>query len=235
MPEVKPYVGSICEGHYHIEGLDTDADVEGEGSEMLARQGAEQVEIWLGRSVSLDRLRREGLAALARRRESIVLVGMRGAGKTTVGRALAACLGREFVDLDDEVEVRAGMGIPEIFEREGEPRFREREVEALGGLIGRPDLVLALGGGAPATAAVRETVRSANARVVWLDAPPEVLARRIAGSGRPALTELPLKEEVERLAEERRGHYESLAEFRFDTAEAPPDEVAERILDRLDP
>src|SRR5580765_1547934 len=86
------------------------------------------------------------VGALGRR--SIVLVGMMGAGKSSIGRRLAARIGIPFVDADSEIETAAGMGIPEIFEKHGEPYFRAGEARVIARLLDNGPCVLATGGGA---------------------------------------------------------------------------------------
>lgn len=113
----------------------------------------------------------------------IYLVGFMGSGKTTVGRLLAERLGWDFVDLDDEIERRYGAPIAEMFEREGEPAFRNLEHEALSEQArlvrrGRPRVV-ALGGGAFAAERNREALATAGV-TIWLECPEEVLWSRIA-------------------------------------------------------
>ncbi|MBL0284340.1 MAG: shikimate kinase [Zoogloea sp.] len=107
----------------------------------------------------------------------IVLVGMPGSGKTTVGRELAKRLGRRFVDSDHEIEARTGVKIPTIFEIEGEEGFRRRETQTLDALTHEPDLVVATGGGA----AIRPENRALLAErgvVVYLNVPPQILWER---------------------------------------------------------
>ena len=107
-----------------------------------------------------------------------MLVGLMGVGKSTVGRRLAQRLGLGFVDADNEIEEAAGMTIAEIFERFGEPYFRDGERRVLARLIdGRPK-VIATGGGAFINEVTRELIL-AEATAVWLDASPAVLAERV--------------------------------------------------------
>jgi len=111
----------------------------------------------------------------------VALVGFMGAGKTTVGEALAARLGWRFADLDRQIEAREGRTVPEIFAEDGEQRFRELECEVLQQTIAAPDskfLVLALGGGAFVSENVRELLRQVGIATVWLDAPAQELFRR---------------------------------------------------------
>jgi shikimate kinase len=112
---------------------------------------------------------------------NLVLVGFMGAGKTTVGQAVAERLGWRFADLDRLIETREGRTIPQIFAEDGEERFRRLECEALEEVIAPPDsqfLVLALGGGAFVSKPIRELLASHDIPTVWLDAPAEELFRR---------------------------------------------------------
>lgn len=108
---------------------------------------------------------------------SIVLVGMPGSGKTTVGRELAKRLGRRFVDSDQEIEARTGVRIPTIFEIEGEDGFRERETQTLDALTLEPALVLATGGGAVIRPENR-VLLAGRCVVVYLNVPPHILWER---------------------------------------------------------
>jgi shikimate kinase len=115
----------------------------------------------------------------------IALVGFMAAGKTTVGRLLARRLGWTFVDLDTWIEVRAGLAIPELFARHGEPAFRELEREVAREALALPRCVIATGGGAFAEAETRELLRS-GALCVWLQVDlPTILARLERGRHRP--------------------------------------------------
>ena len=120
---------------------------------------------------------------------SIVLVGLMGAGKTTIGRRLAARLGIAFRDADTEIERAAGISIAELFSRYGEPEFRRGEQGVIRRLLGGPPIVLATGGGAFMDPVTRAAIR-AQAVSVWLRAPIDVLVRRVSGrSHRPLLAE----------------------------------------------
>jgi shikimate kinase len=114
---------------------------------------------------------------------AIVLVGFMGAGKTTVGRALADRLGWRFVDADEEVERRAGRGIAELFASDGEPAFRALEAEVVRDLVSMEDhRVIATGGGWAADP-TRVPALPPAARAVWLRVSPEVAVRRAHGEG----------------------------------------------------
>ncbi|MBP7865001.1 MAG: 3-phosphoshikimate 1-carboxyvinyltransferase [Acidobacteria bacterium] len=156
-----------------------------------------------------------------------VLIGMRGAGKTEIGRRLASATGLRFVDADAELERRAGLDIPRVFERHGEAGFREREHALLLELLGEPGTVLATGGGAVLHAKVREALRERF--TVWLHADPAILAQRVRGSGRPSLTGEPPEAELPNVFALREPLYRECARMRVDTSVAGPGEAAEKI------
>lgn len=117
----------------------------------------------------------------------IVLIGLMGAGKTSVGRRLAQRLVLSFVDADDEIEKAAGCSIPEIFEIYGESAFRDVEERVIERLIGEGPMVLATGGGAYMAKRTRENIRE-NAISIWLQANLDTLVERTSRrSGRPLL------------------------------------------------
>jgi shikimate kinase len=162
------------------------------------------------------------------------LVGMMGAGKTSVGRALAARLGCSFVDTDAEVERRAGRRIAEIFAADGEAGFRERERDAVNACAGR-GVVVALGGGALAQPEVRRRVQQ-DGTIVYLCARPETLLSRVGSADeRPLLAGLEPWERLERvrqLLQEREPVYQT-AELCVETDGASVEDVVERIVARL--
>ncbi len=141
---------------------------------------------------------------------NIVLIGMRGAGKTTLGRELADRLGRPFVDTDDELARAEGADVDALLVRAGEAAFRRAEARVLRALAGRRGLVVATGGGAvlhgePFAALCRD------AHVIYLAASPGELQRRAARRPRPPLTALPPADECARLLAERDPLYRAAA------------------------
>lgn len=112
-----------------------------------------------------------------RENDNIYLVGLMGAGKTTVGRQLARRLGRVFLDSDHEIEARTGVRIPTIFEIEGEDGFRKREAQTIAELTGERNIVLATGGGVVVNPENRQRLHSTG-WVVYLNVPPALLYER---------------------------------------------------------
>lgn len=158
----------------------------------------------------------------------VVLTGFMGAGKTTVGRLLADRLGWQFVDLDHEIESRAGRTIREIFERDGEAVFRRVERELLVEALAREPVVIAAGGGTLTFPENLERAR-AQAMVIWLNPDFATLARRIGGKGKP---DRPLfRDEAGALAlyRDRLPAY-ALSDWRIDVA---PEELAEEVAARI--
>jgi shikimate kinase len=174
------------------------------------------------------------MAGSDERDRCVLLTGPMGAGKSRVGRALASKLGWSFIDTDAEVEKAAGMKIAEIFAREGESAFRARERDVLEGLPTR-DCVVALGGGAVVAAENRD-VLARKGRLVWLDARPETLARRVGPAAeRPLLAGLDGPARIAKLAAlrvERASAY-GAAELRVDTDRLSVDAVCAAIREAL--
>jgi shikimate kinase len=168
---------------------------------------------------------------------NIVLIGFRGSGKSAAGRELARRLSMQFIDTDDEVERRAGKTIAEIFETEGEARFRELEREEVLKACLRDRCVIAAGGGAVENPELAAAMKEAGL-VILLSAPAEVLYERTArdektASRRPALTENAGLAEVKELLGRRRAAYCDTAHLEIDTAGLKPSEVAEAIVAKL--
>jgi shikimate kinase len=158
----------------------------------------------------------------------IFLTGFMGCGKTTVGRRLAQRLGVGFVDLDEEIERRAGMTVRQIFEQQGEPVFRQMEAEALRGTLALPDVVVALGGGTMAFE-TNAALIGANGLSVWINPAFATISSRIGGRGK---ADRPLfKDDVQALALYR----ERLPAYRRAdvTMDVAPDEGPEEIAARI--
>jgi shikimate kinase len=161
----------------------------------------------------------------------IALTGFMGAGKTTLGRLLAAELGWDFRDLDAEIEQDAGMTVAAIFRAEGEAGFRAREVAMLARMLQGERRVLALGGGAVESAEVREELANAGGLcVVYLAAPLEALVQRCLEQ--PGAAERPVLADRERLQTRwaaRLPYYEQ-AHLKVETAGARPEESLHTLL-----
>ncbi len=167
---------------------------------------------------------------------SIVLIGYRGSGKTTIGRLLADRLGWSFVDSDAEIVKRAGKTIKSIFADDGEPAFRDLESAVVLELAGLQDHVIALGGGAVMREANREAIVGNVADVVYLHCDAETLHARIhadpaTGDNRPHLTQHGGGiDEIRQLLNGREPTYLALASIVVEVAARTPDQAVEQIL-----
>lgn len=158
------------------------------------------------------------------------LVGYRGAGKSALARELAVKLHRRAVDVDDQIELRGGMKIREIFEQQGEAEFRKLEAAAIEKAAqGKPDVVIAVGGGAVESEQNILRMRSSGV-VIWLDASEETLTRRLSSDDvRPSLTGKPAAEEVPEMLARRRPQYKRAAHITFKVQEKPAREQAAEL------
>ena len=172
----------------------------------------------------------EILAALGKR--LIVLVGMMGAGKSTIGRRLAARLNLPFVDADIEIEAAAGMTIPEIFELHGEPHFRDGEARVIARLLEGGPAVLATGGGSFMREDTRRRVAE-KAVSIWLKADPDIILRRVRRrADRPLLQTADPAATVSRLLSEREPVYQH-ADVTIASRDVPHDKIVDECLDAL--
>jgi shikimate kinase len=168
----------------------------------------------------------------ALRGRTIVLVGMMGAGKTSVGKRLAEALRLPFFDADEEIERAAGRTIAEIFEQRGEAEFRDGERRVIARLLEQPPHVLATGGGAFVNPSTREIV-SRKAVSVWLKAAPEVLARRVARKNtRPLLRGKDPRQAIDELLAAREAAY-GQADLIIDSGEGPHQATVDAIIAAL--
>ena len=170
------------------------------------------------------------IAALGAR--SIVLVGMMGSGKSSIGRRLAARLGIAFVDADSEIEQAAGMTIAEIFERHGEPYFRAGEARVIARLLDQGPQVLATGGGAFMNADTRAAIGRKGVSI-WLKAELEVLMKRIKRRGdRPLLKTDDPAATLTALIEQRYPIYAE-ADVTVLSRDVPHDSIVDEIVTAL--
>jgi len=169
---------------------------------------------------------------LPRPAKTIALVGLMGAGKTSIGRRLAQRLGLPFVDADAEIEAAAGTSVEEIFRRHGEAAFRDGERRVIARLLDGPVQVLATGGGAIMDSSTRALLR-ARAITVWLRADLDVMLARVARrNNRPLLKGGDPRAVLESLIAERYPVYAE-ADITVDSVDGPPEATLERVLAAL--
>lgn len=167
---------------------------------------------------------------------NIILIGITGVGKTTVGKALAEHLAKEFIDLDKSIEVRCGVDIPTIFAIEGESGFRERETQELRRVLNEStDFVLSIGGGCIIRPENRKMISSGANVVVQLYADIDTLVERLSKSAtkRPLLNNVDIATKVTELYESRREYYEKVTDLKVNTSSMKPSYVIEEIVDYL--
>jgi shikimate kinase len=167
---------------------------------------------------------------------SIVLIGYRGSGKTSIGKRLADRLWQKCVDTDELVVAKAGKPIARIFAEDGEARFRELESETVREVAKINDVVIALGGGAPLREENRKIIKEAGHRVIYLKCEPEVLLQRIQAdpdtpASRPNLTEFGGGiEEIKQVLEQREPIYRQMADAELEVTYLTPDEAMVYIV-----
>ncbi|MEO6152743.1 MAG: shikimate kinase [Croceibacterium sp.] len=172
-------------------------------------------------------------ALVARINRPVVLVGMMGAGKSTVGRKLAQLLALPFADADDQIEAAAQLTVAEIFERFGEPYFRDGERRVIARLLNEGPSVLATGGGAFVQPATRSVILDRGI-AVWLDSDVETLASRVSRKDtRPLLRQGDPREILARLKSERAAAY-GQAPIHVMSDAGPHGDAVNRILQGLD-
>jgi len=163
---------------------------------------------------------------------SVVLVGMMGAGKSTIGRRLSARLRLPFLDADTEIEAAAGMSIPDIFEAHGEPQFRDGEARVIARLLDSGPAVIATGGGA----FMREETRSrigAKAVSIWLKADADIIMRRVKRrADRPLLQTADPAATVGRLMREREPVYQH-ADLTIWSRDVPHEKIVDECIEGL--
>jgi shikimate kinase/3-dehydroquinate synthase len=176
---------------------------------------------------AIARTVREALGA-----RSIVLVGMMGSGKSSIGRRLAALLDLPFNDADTAIEQAAGMTVEDIFRVHGEPYFRDGEERVIRRLLHTGPQVLATGGGAVLSAKTRAEIAGSSVSI-WLKAPVELLLQRVSRrDNRPLLKTADPRAVIERLLAERTPYY-AMANLTIESRDAPHETVVDEVLSRL--
>ena len=168
----------------------------------------------------------------------LLLVGLRGTGKSTIGRLVADLAPRPFIDLDERTSALAGQDAASCFKEHGEAKWREFEALALEAALKEEPSIIALGGGTPMAPGALEQITNAQAhsllQVAWLDAPDNVLLERIGTDpSRPALTDLSPDEEIAQIRARREPVFASIAQVRLDTAASSRDEVVAQLADLI--
>jgi shikimate kinase len=162
----------------------------------------------------------------------IVLVGMMGAGKSTIGRRMAARLRLTFTDADTEIEAAAGMSIPDIFEIHGEPHFRDGEARVIARLLDHGPAIVATGGGAFMREETRSRIRD-KAVSIWLKADADVIMKRVRRrSDRPLLQNADPEGTVARLLGEREPVYQT-ADITIASRDVPHERIVDECLAAL--
>ncbi|MBJ7310281.1 bifunctional shikimate kinase/3-dehydroquinate synthase AroKB [Rugamonas sp. CCM 8940] len=166
--------------------------------------------------------------------QNVFLVGLMGAGKTTIGRILARKLGLRFIDSDHEIEARTGASIPWIFEIEGEQSFRRREAEVIGELTAQQGIVLATGGGAILDAASRAFLASRGTVIYLRASVNSILTRTAHDKSRPLLQTADPRRKLEELLAQREPLYLEIADVVIDTGRPNVQSMVQTILQHLD-
>jgi shikimate dehydrogenase len=193
------------------------------GLSMLVAQGLRSSELFFGKTYDKG-LIEKALADISLRNANIVIIGMPGCGKSSVGKAVAEKLGREFTDTDSLIEASSGKSIPEIFANEGEEVFRDIETREIRECSKKLGNVTATGGGAVLREINRNCLKQ-NGIIVYLRRPIEHLSQ----NGRPLSSGF---DAVKKLYEERKHIYETFADFTVDAGKSPQ-ETAETIIERI--
>jgi len=171
---------------------------------------------------------------VARANPNIYLIGPTGSGKTAVGKQLARDMGLKFVDSDQEIEKRTGVEIAYIFEKEGEPGFRDREQEMIRELASREGAVIATGGGAVLARANRECLAASGIVVYLKTGIREQLRRTGRSRNRPLLNSANPRSVLEEMAAVRGPLYEEIADLTIDTSNQRVRTVAKQLREMLE-
>ena len=165
----------------------------------------------------------------------IILVGMMGAGKTTIGKLLSNKLNYNFIDLDKIIEEKSGVKINTIFEIEGESGFRDRELQALRYSLEKDQVIISTGGGIVTYEKSRTQLIKNNALIIYLRANLQTLCNRLKNdNSRPILNVADKEQVIERVLEEREPYYYDLADMDVDTSHMKSIDVVKFIIKKMD-
>ncbi|MCC6952681.1 MAG: hypothetical protein IT290_01045 [Deltaproteobacteria bacterium] len=198
------------------------------GEDWLIHQGAAAFEIFTGRQADQQAMRAAILSAGVGADQPVALIGMMGAGKSTVGKELAARLDRPYVDLDAQIEANVGSAIPDIFRQRGEPAFRALESQALVAALEQNPGVISCGGGIVLAAENRRMLQE-HALPIWLWAEPSRLAARVGAADRPLLQGKDPFSHLTELLRVRKKFYAEVCELVVSTHGFTPKLIAERL------
>lgn len=207
------------------------------GETMLVNQGARAFEMWTGKKPNTAIMRDAVLVgvqmpAATGERKSIALIGFMGTGKTTVGRVVAEKMGMEFIEMDSLIERMTGKPVPRIFEQDGEPRFRELEVEVTRQVSAQNGVIVSCGGGVALNKINVDCLKRGGALLVLLTASPETICRRLENDGeRPLLKVADPMARIRELLSAREPFYEQAADVAIDTTGLGADDVAAKIVE----
>jgi len=168
--------------------------------------------------------------------ENIIIVGITGVGKTTIGKLMAEALDKEFIDLDKSIELRCGVDIPTIFEIEGEEGFRERETFELKEIVTtQHNFVLSVGGGCVVKELNRNLILTPGNFVIQFHADVPTLVERLSKSvnKRPLFANTDIVSKVTALYESRKDFYAMVSHLTFDTSGMRPNQVVESVIHKL--
>ena len=165
----------------------------------------------------------------------IILVGMMGAGKTTIGKILSNKLNYDFIDLDKVIEEKSGVKINTIFEIEGESGFRDRELQVLSDSLEKDKVIISTGGGIVTNEKSRAQLIKHNALIIYLKANLQTLCNRLKNdNSRPILNVDDKEQVIERILEEREPYYQDLADMDVDTSHMKSIDVVKFIIKKMD-
>lgn len=167
--------------------------------------------------------------------KDIIIIGITGVGKTTVGKLIAEKINKTFVDLDKNIELHCGVDIQTIFSIEGESGFRQRETSELNKVLTtKNDYVLSLGGGCVLKAENREMIMEKKNLVIQLYADIDVLVNRLSysSSKRPLFNNSDVESKIMQLYNDRQDLYDSITDLKINTSKLRPVQVAQLIVDK---